>query len=163
MIEQASSSEYSDIIRINNQAVVAGSQTADEYIVSIEERRTWLEVHDGNHYIIYVARCDGNVVGYLALSPYRYGRSVFQETVEISYYLDTEYQKQGVGTELIGYAINQCSKLKIKTLVAIMLSCNNASERVLKKFNFQKWGSMPNIAKVGSGYVDHLYYGRHLA
>lgn len=162
IIKQASSSEYSDIIRIYNQAVIAGSQTADDNIVSLEERLPWLEIHDGSHYIVFVAHYEGDVIGYLALSPYRYGRSAFQETAEISYYLDAEYQGQGIGTELVNYAVNQCSSLNIKTLVAIMLSCNTASERILKKFNFQKWGVMPNIAKVGSGYVDHLYYGKHL-
>ena len=162
MITQATSVHYDDIVRIYNQAVIAGSQTADEDPISMEEKLPWLKQHTGDHYIIYVAIIGAEVVGYLALSPYRFGRSVFSRTAEISYYLDTNHQGKGIGTQLIRHAINQCSELKIESLIAILLSCNSASIAILKKFNFEKWGSMPNIAKLKNGGVDHVYYGRHL-
>ncbi len=162
MIIQASSAHYGDIVRIYNQAVIAGSQTADENTISLKEKLPWLKQHTGDHYIIYVASVDAVIVGYLALSPYRYGRSAFAKTAEISYYLDNNYQGMGIGTKLIQHAINQCSELGIESLIAVLLSCNSASIAILKKFNFEKWGSMPNIANLKNGNVDHLYYGKHL-
>ena len=162
MITQASSAHYGDIVRIYNQAVVAGSQTADENIVSVKGKLPWLKQHTGDHYIIYVASIDTKIVGYLALSPYRYGRSAFAKTAEISYYIDNNNQGKGIGTQLIQHAIKQCSELKIDSLIAILLSCNSASIDILKNFNFEKWGSMPNIVKIKNGSVDHLYYGKHL-
>ena len=162
IIIQASSAHYGDIIRIYNQAVIAGSQTADENTVSLKEKLPWLKQHTGDHYRIYVASIDTEIVGYLALSPYRYGRPAFAKTAEISYYLDNNNQGKGIGTQLIQHAINQCPELKIESLIAILLSCNSASISILKKFNFEKWGSMPNIAKLKNGSVDHLYYGKHL-
>lgn len=161
-ITQASSSHYADIVRIYNQAVVAGSQTADENTFSLKEKLPWLKLHTGDHYIIYVAIIDTEIVGYIALSPYRYGRSAFSKTAEISYYIDKNNQGKSIGSQLIQYAINQCSELKIESLIAILLSCNSASIATLKKLNFEKWGSMPNIAKMKNGSVDHLYYGKHL-
>ena len=162
MIEQANPSDFAQIVRIYNQAIAAGSQTADEVEVSLEEKRPWLEKHTGEHYIIYVMRETDKVIGYLAVSPYRYGRSVFRETAEISYYLDKDYQGKGVGTALIDYAIDQCPALNIKTLIAIMLSCNKASIATMRKFSFHQWGSMPKVAILNGNYIDHLYYGRHL-
>jgi len=161
-IQQASSGHYHDIVRIYNQAIAAGYQTADENSVSLEEKLPWLKLHTGDHYIIYIAFINDKVIGYLALSPYRYGRSAFNSTAEISYYLDKKYQGKGIGSQLIQYAIDHCSKLKIETLIAILLSCNTASISILKKFKFKKWGTIPNIAKIKSGKVDHLYFGRHL-
>jgi len=162
MITQASPTDYRDIVRIYNQAVVAGSQTADENPISLKEKLPWLKQHTGEHYIIYVANIDAKIVGYLALSPYRYGRSAFTRTAEISYYIDNNHQGKGIGIKLIKHAIIQCEELKIESLIAILLACNSRSIAILKKFKFEQWGAMPNIAKLKNGNVDHLYYGKHL-
>jgi len=161
-ITPASSSHFADIVRIYNQAIITGPQTADENTFTLKEKLPWLKLHSRNHYIIYVAIIDTEIVGYVALSPYRYGRSAFSKTAEISYYIDKNNQGKSIGTQLIQHAINQCSELKIESLIAILLSCNLASIAILKKFNFEKWGSMPNIAKIKKGSVNHLYYGKHL-
>tara|TARA_R110000772_G_scaffold47928_11_gene109372 strand:- start:2827 stop:3324 length:498 start_codon:yes stop_codon:yes gene_type:complete len=163
MIKVARPENYRDIIRIYNQAVDTGIQTADADRVSVDEKEAWLDLHTGEHYVIYVILKDELVAGYLALSPYRHGRSAFYNTVELSYYLDTQYQGRGLGTQLLEHAIAHCPALHIETLLAILLSCNTASINLLEKFGFQLWGSMPGIGKLKSGKVDHLYYGRNLA
>ncbi len=162
MITQASSAHYDDIVRIYNQAVITGLQTADEKPVSLKDKLPWLRQHTGEHYSIYVVTIDTKIVAYLALSPYRFGRSAFSKTAEISYYIDKNHQRKGIGKHLIQYAINQCPTLEIESLIAILLSCNSASISILEKFNFKKWGVMPNIAKLKNRNVDHLYYGKHL-
>lgn len=162
MITVATSEHYGDIVRIYNQAVDSGVQTADESRVSVADKKSWLDMHTGEHYVIYVVVLDARVAGYLALSPYRHGRAAFYNTAELSYYLDTAYQGRGLGTELLEYAIAQCPSLGIETLVAILLSCNIASIALLKKFDFVAWGSMPDIAKLKAGKVDHLYFGKKL-
>ena len=121
IITQASPVHYNDIVRIYNQAVLEGTQTADVEIVSLNDKLHWLKQHTGDHYVIYVANIEDEVVGYLALSPYRFGRSLFTETAEISYYIDTDNQRKGIGTKLISHAISQCSELKITALIAIFL------------------------------------------
>ncbi|MCK5718414.1 MAG: N-acetyltransferase [Thiomargarita sp.] len=162
MIIPAASDHYIDIVRIYNQAVVAGLQTADENSISLQEKLPWLKQHTGDKYIIYVANIGIEIVGYLAISPYRYGRSAFVNTAEISYYIEKNHQGKGIGTQLIQHAIHQCPYLEIHSLIAILLSCNSASIAILKKFNFKEWGIMPNIAKMKNGNVNHLYYGKHL-
>jgi len=132
MIVQASSDHYADIVRIYNQAVVTGSQTADTKIVSLEDKLPWLSQHSGTQYIIYVANIDDEVAGYLALSPYRYGRAAFECTAEISFSLDTNHQGKGVGTGLIAHAIDRSSGLEIESLVAMLLSCNLESIAILE-------------------------------
>lgn len=162
MIIQASPLHYDDIVRIYNQAITAGSQTGDENLISVESKLPWFQQHSGEHYIIYVMVAGSEVLGYLALSPYRYGRSAFNKTAEISYYLDSKHQGVGIGTKLIAHAIKHCSEKKIESLLAILLSCNQPSIAILKKFDFELWGAMPNIAKLKNGNFDHLYYGKKL-
>ncbi len=162
MITPASSIYYEAIVQIYNQAVRSGMQTADEQEVTVDEKIAWLQQHDGEHYCIYVAIENDKVVGYLALSPYRHGRAAFYNTAEISYYLDSQYQGRSIGTELIEHALSQCPVLGIENLVAILLSCNKASIALLEKFSFERWGLMPDIAKLKNDTVDHYYYGLKL-
>lgn len=163
MITPASSKHYEAIVQIYNQAVRTGMQTADEQEVTVDEKIAWLQQHDGEHYCIYVAIENDKVVGYLALSPYRHGRAAFYHTAEISYYLDSQYQGRGIGTDLIEHSFSQCPALGIESLVAILLSCNMASIALLEKFGFERWGLMPDIAQLKTGRVDHYYYGLKLA
>ncbi|MDG2089546.1 MAG: GNAT family N-acetyltransferase [Gammaproteobacteria bacterium] len=166
MLKVAGPEHYDAIIDIYNQAVRTGVQIAEINEVSVDDKRAWLDLHNGEHYNIFVAieGVDENeqVVGYLALSPYRHGRAAFYQCAEISYYLDSHYQGRGLGTQLIDHAISQCPTLDITNLIAILLSCNTASIALLEKFGFEPWGLMPTIAKLEIGNVDHLYYGKKL-
>ncbi len=160
LIRQAKPHDYPQLLQIYNQAVLAGGMTGDETPLSLEERRPWLKMHDGKHYSILVAEDDGNILGYLALSPYRQGRSAFYHTAEISYYIDEPFRRQGLATQLIEQALQACEALELDTLIAILLAGNEPSIRLLEKHGFSEWGRMPGIGRLKNGTVDHLYYGR---
>lgn len=162
LIRQASANDYPDILRIYNQAVLTGGMTGDETPLSLDERRPWLALHDGKHYSLFVAEDDGNILSYLALSPYRQGRSAFFNTAEISYYIDASARRQGLASQLMEHALQACEALELDTLIAILLAGNEPSMRLLEKHGFSEWGRMPEIGRLKSGTVDHLYYGRHV-
>lgn len=161
-IRQATAEDYPGILRIYNQSVLAGGVTGDELPLTLDERRPWLALHDGSHYSLFVAEDAGNILGYLALSPYRQGRSAFYNTAEISYYIEADSRRQSLASQLMAHALQACRTLEIHTLIAILLAGNEASIRLLEKHGFREWGRMPRIGRLQSGTVDHLYYGRHL-
>lgn len=162
IIRQASAEDYPEIVRIYNQAVSAGGLTGDEHLQTLDKKRAWLEQHNGRHYDLFVAQAGEEIRGYLALSPYRYGRPAFFNTAEISYYVDENYHRQGIASRLLDHALDACEKLEINTLIAILLSGNQASITLLEKNGFREWGCMPQIGRLQNGMVDHLYYGKHL-
>ena len=47
--------------------------------------------------------------------------------------------------------------------MAILLDINEASTRVLKKFGFEKWGHLPNIAEINGSKCGQFIYGKNLA
>ncbi len=161
-IREATAEDYAGILRIYNQSVLAGGVTGDEKTLSLDERRPWLALHDGRHYCLFVAEEAGSILGYLALSPYRHGRSAFYNTAEISYYIAADSRRQGLASQLMTHALKACSSLEIHSLIAILLAGNDASIRLLEKHGFREWGRMPRIGRLQSGIVDHLYYGRHV-
>lgn len=116
--------EYKDleaIVEIYNQAIVTHHCTADMDTFSVKERISWFEEHQSLEYPMYVYEVDNKVVGYLYFTGYRPGRRAMRHTAEISYYIHNDYQRQGIGTKLLEFAIEKSKELKFKNLVEILL------------------------------------------
>ncbi len=157
--------KYSDlkgIVEIYNQAIKAGGCTADTEPFSLAEREAWFKQHTPDHFPLFVAKEENELLGYLTLSPYRENRKAVQHTAEISYYIHYKHHRKGVASQLMDYTITLCPSLQIKNLIAILLGCNQASILFLEKNGFRQWGCFPNIVEFGEDKVDHLYYGKHL-
>lgn len=157
--------KYDDLevlVEIYNQAIVKGKCTADTETFSVEQRVPWFEEHQSLEYPLYVYEIDDKVVGYMYLSGYRPGRRAMRFTAEVSYYIHNDYQKQGIGTKFLEFAIEKSKELNYKTLIAILLDWNIPSIKLLKKFGFEEWGCLPNIADFDGETCSHLYYGLKL-
>lgn len=150
------------MVEIYNCAIETGGQTGDTTPFDVTERLPWFHSHDASGYGIFVKCIADDVVGYVALSPYRGGRAVFKHTAEISYYLHPRFQNQGFGPLLLSHALTQCPGMKISCLLAILLSCNDRSIRLLNKFQFALWGILPKVGNIQGQWVDHLYYGKRI-
>ncbi len=161
-IRLAAKTDLAAIVDIYNQAVSLKFATADISSVTLESRQSWFKDHAPEHYPIYVAEYNESVVGWCSLSPYRPGRMALRHTAEISYYIDKRHRGIGVATSLISRAIDNCPRLGLKTLFAIILDKNQSSTKILRKFGFQQWGHMPNIADFDGEECGHLYFGIRL-
>lgn len=152
--------DLKSIIGIYNQAINAGNATADLIELDPNDRKEWFLEHDKDKYPIYVLVSDKNVIGWGSLSPYRKGRGGLRETAEISYYLDYNYHGLGYGKMLMEYIIDDCKRLGIKNLFALLLETNKASIIILEKFGFTKWGFMPDVVNLNGVSCGHLIYGK---
>ena len=158
----AQKNDLAAIVEIYNQAIEAGENTADTETLSIEDRTEWFESHSPEEYPLLVAKEGDVVLGYATISAYRYGRKALQHTAEISYYIHFNHHRKGVATQLMETALSLCEPLKIKTLIAILIGCNQGSIKLLEKYGFKEWGCMPDIVELEGGKFSHLYYGLHL-
>ncbi len=161
IIRKAAVEDLPKLTAIYNQAVEA-RQTADTLPLSISDRTSWFESHQQLNYPLFSVEKEGVVCGYSTLSQYRGGRHALRYTVEISYYLDNTYQRQGLGSLLLKHALETAKYLGFKHAFAILLDTNLPSIGLLEKFDFIKWGHLPNIAEIDGKVCGHLYYGRHL-
>lgn len=159
-VRLAAGGDLPRIVEIYNQAIAARNATADTVPFTLEERLDWFNSHSEDEYPIYVfVDKDGRVGGWLSLSPYR-GRPALARTAEVSYYVDYTCHGKGIGTALMNHALNDCTRIGRKVLVAILLEWNTGSLKLLEKFGFEKWGHMPDVAEFDGQLCGHLYYGR---
>ena len=166
LIRIAERDDLEAITAIYNQAIVAGGRTADTNLFTVEDRLAWFVAHTPDKYPLLLAvdktEDDEKIIGYLTISPYREGRQAFVNTAEISYYIHFKNHRQGVASYLMEHTLALCPSLKIDTLVAMLLGSNKGSINFLKKYQFNEWGRMPEIAKFRNQAVDHLYFGRSI-
>jgi phosphinothricin acetyltransferase len=122
----------------------------------------WFKEHNINKYPVYVAELDNTIVGFVYINAYRPGRVALKQTAEISYFVDKNYRKMGIGKKLINHMESKCKELDIKTLFAIIIDNNDASIKLIEKCGYKKWGHLPKIAIFDNMEVGHLYYGKRI-
>lgn len=150
------------IVDIYNQAIQSKTATGDTREYEAEDRIDWFNKYDHDHYPIYVAHLDNEVVGYCTMSPYRPGRKAMAKIAEISFYIDYEYLGKGIGSQLIEHAIADCPRIGKEHLLAILLDINTKSIGILEKYNFSKWGQYPNVVDLDGRTCGQVIYGINL-
>ena len=105
---------------------------------------------------------NGHVVGWCSLSLYRPGRLALRFTAELSYYIDASFQRQGIGSALIGHALEACPSLEIKNIIAVLIDRNEASRKLLEKLGFQQWGYLPRVLDFDGEECGEFYYGKRV-
>lgn len=161
-IREATLSDLPRIVEIYNEAILSSFETGEMATVTVEEKMDWFAGHQNNRYPIYVYEVNEVVAGWLSLSPYRPGREAFRFTAEVSYYVDKNYKRRGIGSSLLSHALSAAEVLGFRTLFAIVLDRNNPSIELLRKFDFVPWGHMPYVADFDGELCGHVYYGRHI-
>jgi len=150
------------IVEIYNQAVPSFRSTARTAPVTVADRKTWFHEHEPQKHPIFVAELNGCVIGWCSLSIYRPGRPALRFTAELSYYVDTDHQRQGVGSELVNHALEVSPTLGIKNIIAVLIDRNDASRKLLEKLGFQKWGYLPRVLDFNGQECGEFYYGKRV-
>ena len=159
-IRTATESDWERIIEIYNQAVLEGEKTADTEPVTVDERKDWLSLHLNKRYPILIAEQNSQIVGWCSLSPHRPGRKALEKTSEISYYVDSNFRRQGIASTLITTAIETAKRNGTKNIFSILLDINKHSITILEKFRFIKWGHLPNVAEIKGKTCGQFIYGK---
>lgn len=155
-------SDLPEIDAIYNQAIKLRA-TAHLHPLSNRERLDWFNQHNPQNYPVFVAETNGVIWGWLSISPYRPGRLALRHTAEISYYVHQDHFRKGIGTQLINHAIKKAPQLNIRQMFGIVMEHNIASIILLKKFGFQQWGFLPEVADFDGKRVGQYYYGLRIS
>jgi phosphinothricin acetyltransferase len=158
-IRKAEISDLPEIVAIYNQAIPTHRSTANTIPWTVEGRTPWFTEHQPDKHPIFVAEVDWQAVGWCSLSPYRPGRLALRFTAEISYYIESRYQRQGVGQSLIRYAIEACPALNIKNIIAVIMDRNEPSRKLLEKLGFEQWAYLPRVLDFDGDEFGEYYYG----
>lgn len=159
-------SDLPRVVEIYNFAVATRKCSCDLEPTTVEARRPSFSAHTADHRPFWVAedtgRPDFGVAGYLGFFHFMNERPGYFITADIAIYLHPEYQGRGLGTYLVGKAMEQAPALGIETLTATIFASNEASIALFKKMGFAQWGFMPRVARLEGVEKDLVLVGRRL-
>jgi len=154
-IRNALENDLEAIIRIYNYAVINTTATFDTRPKTVKSQEKWFYKHSGKYPII-VAENDRGVIGWASLSRWS-DRCAYDNTAEISVYVDKDNQSIGIGNMLIAEIIKIARKNKLHVIIARIAGENEISVHLHKKYGFIYVGSLKEVGFKFNRYVDvHL-------
>jgi L-amino acid N-acyltransferase YncA len=161
IIRHASGCDLAAIVDIYNSTIAGRMVTADTEEVSVESRRGWFNDHSPDFRPLYVVERNSEIVGWLSFQSF-YGRPAYNGTAEISIYIRSEFRKTGLGNTLIQKAIDESSRLNIKTLLGFIFGHNIPSLKLFYKFGFTNWAMLPGVAELDGIERDLIIVGKKM-
>ena len=154
IIRKAKESDLEALLSIYNYEVVYGVATLDLQPKTLEEWWIWYKAHNVENHPLLVAEKDGVVIGYATLSSYR-EKEAFRSTVELSIYIHRDYRGGGVATALMEAILGEArADERTHTVVSVITSGNEASEKLHKKFGFEYCGCIKEVGIKFGEYRD---------
>jgi L-amino acid N-acyltransferase YncA len=154
-IRKAKINDLEAINRIYNYAVISTAATFDTRPETIESRKKWFYRHSGKYPII-VAEDERGVISWASLSQWS-DRCAYNNTAEISVYVDKNEQGLGIGNRLISRIIELARKNKLHVVIARIAGENEISVHLHKKYGFTHVGSLKEVGYKFDHYIDvHL-------
>ncbi len=154
---EAVQEDLPQIVKIYNSTVYSGISTADTKEVSVKSKQDWFDSHTGKRPIL-VKEYHGKIIAWVSFDPF-YGRPAYEQTAEISIYIDPNFRGKKLGQQFLEEAIALAPTLNIRTLLALIFRKNDASVKLFKKFNFKEWGNLPGVAIIEDEERDVVILG----
>lgn len=162
-IRHAQFEDLPQIVDIYNQTIPSRMVTADLDPISVESRHDWFHSHsvDARPLWVCTGTDDQQITGWLSFKSF-YGRPAYNKTVEFGVYIHQESHRQGIATRLIEHAIAESPALNVRTLLGFVFAHNSPSLILLKKFGFEQWAHLPQIAELDGVKRNLIILGKHL-
>jgi len=148
VIEPMQRSDWETVCAIYLEGINTGNATFETQAPSWEE---WNRKHAKDCRL--VARRDGHVVGWAALSPVS-SRCVYAGVAEVSIYVARETQRQGVGEALLRELIEESEHSGFWTLQSGIFPENEASIALHRSCGFREVGIRERLGQLNGVWRD---------
>jgi L-amino acid N-acyltransferase YncA len=154
LIDQMQRLDWDEVREIYLQGIAGGQATFET------EAPSW-ESWDASHLAIarLVAREDGRLIGWAALSPVSLRRA-YAGVAETSVYVTQDRRAAGVGCQLLAALISESERNQISTLQAVMFPENEASVALHRACGFREVGRRERIGKLDGEWRDTILFER---
>lgn len=149
------------ILEIYNATISTRMVTAELEPVTTADRLPWFHDHSPDGHPLWVMEENEEIAGWLSFSRF-ITRCAYRGTAEISVYVRENYRRRGVAAELLQLAITRASRLGFSALLGLIFAHNEPSLQLFSRFGFQKWGHLPQVARLDGVERDLVIVGLHL-
>lgn len=150
------------IVAIYNSVILGRMVTADTEPVSVESKLNWFSNHNASKRPLYVIEVNNKIIGWVSLESF-YGRPAYNQTAEVSIYLDESARGKGYGKEILKHIIDQAPAFGVKSLLGYIFAHNEPSLKLFKNFGFEQWALFPNVAVLDGVERSLIIVGKRVA
>lgn len=154
IIDEMITEDWESVRSIYEEGILTGNATFQVTVPSWEE---WNRNHCKG--LRFVARVNGKVLGWIALSPIS-SRCVYQGVAEVSVYISKDARGMGIGSRLLEILIEQSEEKGYWTLQSGIFPENTASLQLHKKYGFVVVGKREKIGQLNGVWRDVLLVER---
>jgi L-amino acid N-acyltransferase YncA len=140
--------DWESVSRIYGEGIATGNATFEQQVPAF---KAWSSAHIPGCSL--VARKDGAVLGWAALSPVS-SRCVYKGVAEVSLYVGEKHRGTGTGSSLMKALIELSESQDIWTLQAGIFPENAASISLHRKFGFREVGVREKLGKMNGRWRD---------
>jgi L-amino acid N-acyltransferase YncA len=133
--------DWREVARIYAEGIATGNATFETDVPSWED---WDASHLDEHR--FVAEVDGQVAGWIALSPVS-RRACYAGVAEVSVYVAERARSCGVGTKLLAALCESADRAGLWTLQTSVFPENEASLALLGRLGFRVVGTRERIGR----------------
>lgn len=145
VFRDATLNDLPTIVKIYNSVIPGRMVTADTEPVSVESKLSWFNNHHPARRPLYVVEHHQKIIGWVSLESF-YGRPAYNQTAELSIYLDESVRGKGFGKKILQEMIDRSPSFGIKTLLGYIFAHNEPSLNLFESFGFERWALFPNVA-----------------
>ena len=150
--------ETDDLERINeiyNYYVLESTCTYQTEPEPIESRKKWFNNHNEKHPVI-VAGIDNRILGWGAISRFK-ERKAYENTGEISVYIDHEWLHRGLGQAILSRLIEQAGNVGLHALMGVISADQTPSIKLHEKYGFETVGRLKEVGYKFGAWLDVVY------
>lgn len=149
------------ITKVYNQAIRMRNVTADIEEVTEAQMASIFSQHDTSRPLYTILDDQEQAIGYASLNHF-YGRPAYDETAELSIYLDEQTRGQGYGTKVMQLLEQEAASLNIHYLTGYVFAQNIPCNKLFEKHGYTLWGELPQIAHIDEKRLDLNIWGKQI-
>lgn len=151
-IIDASKNHYQEIIDIYNWAISNTTATFDTETKTLNSYSQFLDSLKNYPFIVSLNK-DNKVTGWACLKPYS-DRKAYDQTVELSVYIEPSSHGKGIGSKLMTSLIDEAYKKNYHTILSRITAESEASIKLHEKFGFFTVGTMKEVGEKFNRRID---------
>jgi len=156
-VRDAHPDDLAPLTAIYNHYVIHTPITFDLTPLEPEQRRGWLDDHQGGRHRLLVADDHGEVVGYASTSRWR-PKAAYDTTVEATVYVRHDATGRGIGRQLYGALFDAIASENVHTIVAGVALPNDASIALHERCGFGQVGVFREVGLKFGRFWDVAWY-----
>ena len=148
--------DIQSILEIINYNILNSTALYDYKTRDFETQKTILEDKINKGFPVFVAECDGKLVGFGMYSEFRF-REAYKFTVEHSVYVSPNEMGKGIGKMIMAQLIIQAKAQGFHTMIGVIDSENKSSITFHEQFGFKTVGIIKESGYKFDRWLDSVF------